>query len=133
MKKYDLFLFDADGTLFDYDMAEVNALKTMFNYCGFEYSENARLKYREINSQIWKSYEKGEITKAELQTLRFTRLFREIGVCYDAEYFNQQPRPKGRGMLFSSGGYAQGFNTFFNRPEARTRERAEGIKPPRYE
>ena len=30
MKKYDIFLFDADGTLFDYDMAEANALKTMF-------------------------------------------------------------------------------------------------------
>jgi hypothetical protein len=24
---------------------------------------------------------------------------------------NQQPRPEGRGMLFSKGGYTQGFNT----------------------
>jgi 2-haloacid dehalogenase len=89
MKKYDLFLFDADGTLFDYDMAEANALKTMFDYCGFNYSESIRLKYREINSQVWKSYEKGEITKAELQTLRFARLFKDIDVCYDADNFNE--------------------------------------------
>jgi 2-haloacid dehalogenase len=89
MKKYDLFLFDADGTLFDYDMAEANALKTMFDYCGFNYSESVRLKYREINSQVWKSYEKGEITKAELQTLRFAHLFKDIDVCYDADNFNE--------------------------------------------
>jgi FMN phosphatase YigB (HAD superfamily) len=75
MKKYDLFLFDADGTLFDYDMAEANALKITFDYCGFYYSESIHSKYREINSQVWKSYEKAEITKTELQTQRFTRLF----------------------------------------------------------
>jgi 2-haloacid dehalogenase len=90
MKKYSIFLFDADGTLFNYDAAEANALKIMFNYCGFDYSENVRLKYRKINSQVWKSYEEGEITKAELQTLRFTRLFNEVGVYYDVKYFNER-------------------------------------------
>jgi 2-haloacid dehalogenase len=90
MKKYDLFLFDADGTLFDYDMAETNALKTMFDYCGFDYSESIQSKYREINSQVWKSYEKDEITKAQLQTLRFTRLFSEIDLFYDAKDFNEK-------------------------------------------
>jgi 2-haloacid dehalogenase len=89
MKKYELFLFDADGTLFDYDLAEANALKIMFNYCGFDYSENTRLKYREINSQVWESYEKGEITKSELQTLRFKRLFNDIGIDYDVNNFNE--------------------------------------------
>ena len=50
MKKYDIFLFDADGTLFDYDMAEANTLKIMFDNCGFAYTEDIRQKYREINS-----------------------------------------------------------------------------------
>ena len=90
MKEYDIFLFDADGTLFDYDMAEDNALKIMFDYCGFEYSQNIRSKYREKNSQVWASYEKGEITKAELQTLRFSRLFNDIGVNYDEKDFNDR-------------------------------------------
>jgi RimJ/RimL family protein N-acetyltransferase len=27
-------------------------------------------------------------------------------------WYNQQPRPKGRGMLFSRGNCTQGFNTF---------------------
>jgi 2-haloacid dehalogenase len=90
MKKYDIFLFDADNTLYDYDMAEANALKIMFEYCGFEYSENIRLKYREINSQVWESFEKGTITKDELQTSRFLRLFNDIGVNYDAKIFNEK-------------------------------------------
>lgn len=88
MKRYDIFLFDADGTLYDYDMAEANALKAMFDYCGFDYSENIRIKYREINSQVWESYEKGEISKDLLQTLRFERLFDNIGVRCDANEFN---------------------------------------------
>jgi YjjG family noncanonical pyrimidine nucleotidase len=90
MNKYDVFLFDADGTLYDYDKAEGNALKIMFNYCEFDYSENVRSKYREINSQVWRSYEKGEILKAELQTLRFSRLFNDIGVYYDVKTFNEK-------------------------------------------
>jgi len=39
MKKYDIFLFDADGTLYDFDMAEANALKTMFSNSSFSYSD----------------------------------------------------------------------------------------------
>ena len=90
MKKYDIFLFDADGTLFDYDMAEAKALKIMFDRCGFYYTETLRQKYREINSQVWESYEKGIISKEELQPLRFMRLFDEIGVRYDAKDFNEK-------------------------------------------
>ena len=90
MTKYDVFLFDADGTLFDYDMAEAAALKAMFDYCGFCYTENVRFIYREINSRVWEKFEKGEITKIELQTLRFEKLFAEIGVSYDAGLFNEK-------------------------------------------
>jgi YjjG family noncanonical pyrimidine nucleotidase len=90
MKKYDIFLFDADGTLFDYDMAEANTLKTVFGYYGFDYSEDIRLKYKEINTQAWKSYEKGEVTKEELQVRRFQRLFNSIGIVYDGKTFNAQ-------------------------------------------
>jgi 2-haloacid dehalogenase len=89
-QKYDIFLIDADNTLFDYDMAEANALKIMFDKCGFEYTENIRQKYREINSQVWDSFEKGKISKEELQTSRFVRLFDFVGVCCDAKDFNEK-------------------------------------------
>jgi len=90
VKKYDIFLFDADNTLFDYDKAEENALKIVFDNCGFTYSESIRLKYREINLKIWEDYEKGIITKTDLQPARFNKLFEEIGVTYDAKIFNDK-------------------------------------------
>ena len=39
---------------------------------------------------MWDSLGKGEITKEELQTLRFTRLFDYIGVSCDAKGFNEK-------------------------------------------
>ena len=90
MKTYDTFLFDADNTLFDYDRAEENALRTMFDSCGFEYCENIRTVYREINSKVWADYEEGKITKDVLQVLRFSRLFEKIGVKSDAKDFNNR-------------------------------------------
>ena len=88
MRKYDIFLFDADNTLFDYDMAEQNALKIMFERCGFAYSEAIRQIYREINAREWAKYEQGRSSKEELQVSRFARLFDYIKVEHDAEDFN---------------------------------------------
>ena len=90
MKKYNIFLFDADGTLYDFNMAEANALRVMFNSCGFGYSDETLAKYREINVRLWDSYEKGETSKDELQTLRFSRLFEAIGIHYDETGFNKK-------------------------------------------
>lgn len=90
MKKYDIFLFDADGTLYDFNSAEANALERMFKKCKLTYTESIRDKYREINTQAWESYEKGEISRDELQTSRFTRLFDSIGVHCDASEFNRE-------------------------------------------
>ena len=91
MKKYDVFLFDADGTLYDYDKAEEYALRAMFEYCGFSYSESIRAKYRVINSEVWSAYEKGELSVSDFPTIRFERLFSEIGIQYDdASDFNSR-------------------------------------------
>jgi len=88
MRKYDIFLFDADNTLYDYDAAEAYALKTMFERCGFNYSENIRTKYREINGPLWENFARGEILKEDLQNVRFARLFKEVGVQYNEVDFN---------------------------------------------
>ena len=90
MKKYDIFLFDADGTLYNFDIAEANALKVMFNNYGFGYSDETLAKYRKINVHLWDSYEKGEVSKDDLQTLRFSRLFEAIGIHYDETDFNKK-------------------------------------------
>ena len=87
-KKYEIFLFDADNTLYDYDKAEAYALKTMFDSCGLDYSERSRTRYREINSGLWKDYEDGKISKADLQIVRFEKFLEEIGAKHDAIGFN---------------------------------------------
>jgi len=103
-KKYDIFLFDADNTLYDYDKAEANALKTMFDSCGFDYSESVRVKYREINSGLWKDFEDGKVSKADLQIVRFERFFNEVGVQHDATDFNTRYLAElGRGAFLIEG------------------------------
>ena len=90
MKKYDIFLIDADNTLYDYDKAEAYALQTMFEQCDFAYSEDVRLLYREINEQAWRDYEAGKTSKEALQIVRFERFFNEIGVFCEPNDFNSQ-------------------------------------------
>ena len=87
MKKYDIFLFDADGTLFDFNMAETSALQAVFDSCGLCYTEDILLKYRQISAPLWRCYEKGKITMEDLLVLRWVHLFNELGICYDAGDF----------------------------------------------
>ena len=90
MKKYDVFLFDADGTLFDFNLAEACAFRTVYEECGFTYSDEILKRYSEINEQLWKSFEKAEVTIDEIKTLRFIRLFNEMGVHHDEYAFNDR-------------------------------------------
>ena len=104
MQQYDIFLFDADGTLYDYDKAEECALMTVFHAHGFSYTEAVRVRYRAINKQVWDSYEKGEISKADLQTTRFDRLFRDIGVqCNPGEFNAEYLAELGKGTFLIDG------------------------------
>lgn len=88
MAKYNLVLFDADDTLFNYDKAEKSALKKAFEHHKFEYCDDIRNRYREINSCVWKEFENGRIDKAGLQTKRFKNLLEEYDLNADAGHFN---------------------------------------------
>jgi 2-haloacid dehalogenase len=100
LKKYDLILFDADGTLFDYDRAEGIALQRAFEHHQFQYEDTIRNRYREINSSMWKEFENGKIDKVSLQTGRFQRLLEECNLEADACDFNSIYLD-----LLSEGGY----------------------------
>lgn len=73
MKKYELLLFDADGTLFDFRSAMYQSVKHLITDLGFECTEKMLIDYNEINNEMWRRHEDGEITKAEMRTKRFEK------------------------------------------------------------
>jgi len=75
--KYDLILFDADGTLFDFDTAEKEAFQKTFIEFGI--NENLVMLHREyekINKSIWQDFQDKKISAEALRTERF-RIFAE--------------------------------------------------------
>ena len=89
-KAYELILLDADGTLLDYDRTEALALELSFRGAGIEYRKDAYLpRYREVNDKIWKEFENGLITAAELRVERFRRFFSLVGLEADPAPFGK--------------------------------------------
>jgi 2-haloacid dehalogenase len=76
---YYYILFDADGTLFDFDNAEMYALSDLLAKYGVEITEERHALYREINRAKWRGFEAGEITREQLQSSRFRELFGSLG------------------------------------------------------
>lgn len=74
--KYEVILFDADDTLFDYGMAESRALYKAFAHFGLPAgAQEYGASYQEINRALWKDLEQGRISSALLRVERFNRLF----------------------------------------------------------
>lgn len=67
-------LFDADDTLFDFKRAEREAMHDVLTKNLLPTTPEVLDKYATINLQLWKALEKGEVTRQELFSLRFTRL-----------------------------------------------------------
>jgi 2-haloacid dehalogenase len=86
--RYKWVLFDADGTLFDYDRAEATALRRTLGEFGCSYKARYAEIYRQINQEIWREFEQGRISQHRLRTRRFKLLFEEIGVVCDPDQFS---------------------------------------------
>ena len=86
--KYEWLLFDADGTLFDFDKAEAEALSGAFAAFDLPYNSHISDSYHKVNSQIWLEFEQGLITQQELRSQRFARLFKILDLEVDATAFS---------------------------------------------
>jgi 2-haloacid dehalogenase len=76
---YRALFFDADDTLFDYPTAERAALNTAMRHFGIEVDEEQLLRsYRAHNADVWKAYERGEMSQLALRAERFRRLKAEL-------------------------------------------------------
>jgi YjjG family noncanonical pyrimidine nucleotidase len=80
MARYQCVLLDADGTLFDYERAESYALEKTCRELGLDYEPARDLpRYREINEEMWRAFERGEIGPDALSTTRFERFLEALG------------------------------------------------------
>lgn len=81
---YEIILFDADETLFDFKKSEKDAFKNTILEFGMKYDEKYHFKiYNDINTAIWKEFEEGNITQKKLKTERFKRLSDKLQVRFD--------------------------------------------------
>jgi 2-haloacid dehalogenase len=79
--KYEMIIFDADETLFDFKKSEKAALESTLLDFDMDYDEGYHLEiYKGINAEVWKELEKGLITQKELNALRFQRLLEHLKV-----------------------------------------------------
>ncbi len=93
MRRYSVYLLDADETLFDFRRAEREALRKVFAAHGFPFGEAVLEQYREINEALWRVLERGETTKDQLQVERFVCLFRQLGQAADPERVGREEYP----------------------------------------
>ena len=82
--KYEVILFDADETLFDFKKSEREAFRKAMIDMGIEYDEDYHFKiYHEINTKIWREFEEGLITQEKLKVERFRRLADKLSIKLD--------------------------------------------------
>jgi 2-haloacid dehalogenase len=87
--RYELLLFDADDTLFDFVQAERHAFGAMLAELRLDppgpgaREELFRL-YQRINKQVWSELEQGLLPKDQLNIERFLRLWATVPVQVDA-------------------------------------------------
>jgi 2-haloacid dehalogenase len=88
--KYEIIIFDADETLFDFKRSEKDAFKNTMLEFDIEYDENHHLQiYQGINTAIWKEFENGLITQEKLKVERFKRLSDKLDTNFDEIQFSK--------------------------------------------
>ena len=79
MPRYDVILFDADNTLFDFDRAEEEALRATLARYGLPVTARSVAAYLAINRELWARFDRGEVSREWLVVERFARLLRTLG------------------------------------------------------
>ena len=81
MKQFKVLLWDIDGTLLNFHIAEKTAIRSLFERFNLGTCTPEMLsRYSIINAGFWKRLETGELTKPQVLTGRFTEFFREYGL-----------------------------------------------------
>ena len=83
MKKYEVLLFDVDGTLLDFDKAEEEGIEGLLKHFNVPVTEENKHSYHVINKRYWEMLERGEITRDRLLGQRFEEFFGGFGIAIE--------------------------------------------------
>ena len=90
-QRYDVILFDADRTLFDFDQPQRLALGEVYRANGIPETEENIQTYVRLNDQLWARFDKGKISLEELEYIRFRDFAEALGLTnLNANQLNQQ-------------------------------------------
>lgn len=87
-QRYDVVLFDADNTLFDFDAAEAQALDLTLAEYGYPVDDKSRNCYLAVNRDLWARFDRGEVKREWLVVERFAALQRALGGHHDPAEMN---------------------------------------------
>ncbi len=76
--KYGIILFDADGTLYDFDASEAASLRETLEFAGIPATSETLAVYHGINKREWEALERGETTREALKVDRFSKLINAL-------------------------------------------------------
>lgn len=84
MKKYKHILFDLDHTLWDFDRNSAETLVELHTEYAIEDQHGIDVHhfvstYSDINAELWRLYDRGDISKHQLRKVRFEQLFQRFG------------------------------------------------------
>lgn len=88
--KYTTLLFDLDDTLMDFGKAEENAVKKLLEKYSIPATEENKQLYVKMNKSKWTALEKGEITRKQLFSTRFSDYFSAVSVEADGIKANEE-------------------------------------------
>ena len=77
--RYRTLLFDLDDTLLDIGASRVEALRATCEAHDFSYDDALYERFCQINDELWRAYEAGRVTQAEVMHTRHVAVFKEYG------------------------------------------------------
>jgi YjjG family noncanonical pyrimidine nucleotidase len=90
--KYRFLLFDADGTLYDFDASERAAIAKTWPAFNLPMDAASLALFHEANRAAWAQYERDEITIEQLQVQRLRQFFDAVGSPADPAEVNPMYR-----------------------------------------
>lgn len=92
MAKYKYLLWDIDGTIINFELAEREAIRSLFKRFKLgECSDEMLMCYSQINKRYWQLMESGKIKKDKMLVERFIEFFSYKGINADiAAEFNKE-------------------------------------------